>query len=150
MKKQMFLRGLLGFPLGISIGYIITIVLSLGWGQGQYLPCAPELVSIMGTESMAVLFQMVLCGVLGTAFGACSVIWEIEEWSIAKQTFIYFLITALVMMPISYLNNWMQHSIIGVLQYFGIFVAIFIIVWIIQYIILRKKIKQMNAKIYEK
>ena len=29
MKKQMILRGLLGFPLGIAIGYVITIIISL-------------------------------------------------------------------------------------------------------------------------
>ena len=33
MKKQVLLRGLQGFPLGIAIGYIITIIISLGWDR---------------------------------------------------------------------------------------------------------------------
>ena len=50
LKKQIFLRGLLGIPLGITIGYLITIVLSLVWGNGYYSPCVPSLASIMGSE----------------------------------------------------------------------------------------------------
>ena len=30
MKKRAFLRGLLGFPLGVAIGYAITILISAG------------------------------------------------------------------------------------------------------------------------
>jgi len=150
MKKQIVLRGLLGFPLGITIGYIITIILSLYRGNGVYSPCTPELVTTMGTEIKAVLLQTLLSGILGTSFSACSVIWETDNWSIAKQTFIYFSITAFVMLPVAYLTNWMPHSLVGFLSYFGVFIAIFFIIWIIQYFIWMKKIKQINAQISEK
>ena len=43
MKKKALLRGLLGVPLGMAMGYLITIVISLGWGQGRYVACMPEL-----------------------------------------------------------------------------------------------------------
>ena len=150
MKKQVFLRGLLGFPLGITIGYMITIVFSLGWGHGNYLPCAPALIATMGTESAAVVLQAMLCGILGVSFGSCSVIWEMDSWSIAKQSCIYFSISAFVMMPIAYFLNWMPHTLAGVLLYFGIFVIIFLVIWIAQYLIWNKKIKQINAQIGEK
>ncbi len=32
MKRQIILRGLLGFPLGIAIGNIISVAISFGWG----------------------------------------------------------------------------------------------------------------------
>ncbi len=147
MKKQPFVRGLLGFPLGIAIGYIITIIISFSSGQGYYYPCAPALVKEMGNEINAVILQTVLSGLLGASFAASSIIWEIDNWSIAKQTGIYFLITAFVMMPIAYFTNWMEHSLIGFVSYFGIFVVIFIFVWLIQYIILKNKIKKMNDKL---
>ncbi len=91
LKKQIFLRGLLGIPLGITIGYLITIVLSLVWGNGYYSPCVPSLASIMGSEIGAVVLQTALCALLGVSFGATSVIWQIEHWGIVKQTGIYFL-----------------------------------------------------------
>jgi hypothetical protein len=147
MKKQIFLRGLLGVPLGIAIGYFITIVNSLTIGNGSYSACVPSLVDTFGSEIEAVVFQAVLMGVLGACFGAASLIWEVESWSIAKQTGIYFLVSSLAMFPIAYFTEWMEHSILGFLIYFGIFVAIFIVVWVLQYFIWRKKIDQFNEKI---
>ena len=146
MKKKAFLRGLLGFPLGIAVGYLVTIFISLSLGQGYYSPCVPALLHTMGSEINAVILQTVLCGLLGSSFAACSLIWEIDHWSIAKQTCIYFLITSLVMMPIAYFTNWMQHTIVGFLIYFGIFVFIFIAVWFSQYIIWKSKVRKINTK----
>ena len=37
MKKKLLLRGALGFPIGIAIGYVITICISLMWAGGYYL-----------------------------------------------------------------------------------------------------------------
>lgn len=146
MKKQVFLRGLLGFPLGVAMGYIITIIISFVWGQGNYSPCVPSLISITGSEINAVILQAILSGILGSSFAMCSVIWE-TDWSIAKQTGIYFMITAMVMLPIAYFSNWMKHTLSGFLIYFGVFVVIFIVVWIAQYLFWKNRIKKANAKV---
>ena len=84
-------RALIGFPIGISIGNLIMILISLGWANGYYSPCVPDLITAMGNEINAVIIQTVLCGLLGSGFSVSSVIWEIEDWSIVKQTGIYFL-----------------------------------------------------------
>lgn len=150
MKKKMFLSGLLGFPIGIAIGYVITILTSLGWGDGGYYPCVPELADALGSEINAVAVQAVLCGVIGAAFAASSVIWEIEEWSIAKQTGIYFAIVSMVMLPIAYFMGWMEHTVTGFLSYFGIFTGIFVVLWVTQYFSWKNKIKKINSKMQEK
>lgn len=147
MIKKVFLRGLLGFPIGIAIGYAVTIFKSLGTGQGYYFPCVPELIELMGNEINAVIVQTVLCGLLGAAFGSGSVIWEIDSWSIVKQTGIYFAIVSVVMLPIAYFMFWMEHSVKGFLSYFGIFVAIFIFIWLIQYLIGKYNVTKMNSKL---
>jgi hypothetical protein len=147
MKKIVFLRGLLGFPLGIAVGYFITIFVSISLGTGQYSPCVPQLTETVGSEVGAVALQAVLCGLIGASFAACSAIWEIEKWSIVKQTGIYFLITLLVMMPIAYFLNWMEHTVVGFLIYLGVFVVIFVLTWAVQYLIWRRKINQMNEKL---
>lgn len=147
MKKKVFLRGLLGLPIGIAIGYAVTIFKSLGVGQGYYFPCAPELIELMGNEINAVIVQTVLCGLLGTAFGSSSVIWEIDSWSIVKQTGIYFAIVSVVMLPVAYFMFWMEHSVKGFLSYFGIFAAIFIFIWLIQYLIGKYNVTKMNSKL---
>lgn len=147
MKQKIFLRGLLGFPLGIAIGHMIGIMVSLSWANGRYIPCVPAFMDAMGSELNAVVLQSVLCGLIGATFAACSVVWETEHWSIAKQTGIYFLVTALVMLPAAWLANWMEHSFLGFLSYFGIFTGIFFAVWLAQYLALKKKIRQLNDKV---
>ena len=52
----------------------------------------------MGNEINAVMLQAVLSGLLGTGFAASSVIWEIDTWSMVKQTGIYFSIISAVML----------------------------------------------------
>ena len=86
MKKEMMKRALLGFPLGITWEYFITLIISLGWGNGYYTRCVPSLIETVGTEIGAVMLQSTLCGFAGMIFGAASVIWEIESWSICNHT----------------------------------------------------------------
>lgn len=148
MKKKMIKRSLLGFPLGITMGYLITILISLVWANGYYSSCVPELISIMGNEINAVILQTILCGILGVGFAASSVIWEIDSWSIVKQTGIYFSIISVMMLPIAYFAYWMEHSVVGFLIYFGIFVLIFAFIWIIQFVIGKHNVRRMNENLY--
>lgn len=147
MKKKIMLRCALGFPIGITIGQIISIIISLIWAKGYYAPCVPELVTAMGNEINAIILQTALYALLGMGFSASSVIWEIDHWNLVKQTGIYFLIVSAFMMPIAYVNYWMEHSFTGLISYFGIFVLIFIIVWVIQFTIGRNNVRKMNENL---
>jgi CDP-diglyceride synthetase len=150
MLKKTIGRGALGFPLGICMGYVITIGISVVLATGEYHPCVPALAAEFESELAAVIFQAVLYGVLGTVFAAASVIWEVEKWSIVKQTGIYFLIASLAMLPIAYFAYWMEHSFTGFMLYFGIFIAIFVVVWVVQYLVWKNKIQRLNASIEER
>lgn len=149
MKMKIVLRGVLGFPLGITIGYLISIFTSLAFADGYYSPCVPELISQTGSEINAVILQAALCGLLGMGFAASSVIWEIDSWSLIKQTGIYFAITSLLMLPIAYFAFWMEHTVVGFISYFGIFILIFISIWIIQIITRRHIVRKMNECLHE-
>lgn len=149
MKKKLILRIAMGFPIGISIGYLISIFISLLFNDGEYIPCHPDLVIKMGSETNAVLFQTLLSGVLGSGFSASSVIWEVEDWNLIKKTGIYFFITAFIMLPIAYFSYWMEHSIRGFLIYFGRFIVIFIIIWVLEYIIIKSSVEKMNANLHK-
>lgn len=144
MKKNFLKYLALGFPIGIAIGHLINIIISLIWGGGHFSPVIPTLEAQVGSEIGVVLLQTLLCGLLGSVFSGASIIWEIENWSIAKQTALYFVITALTMMPMAYFLHWMPHSLKGFLSYFATFVVIFIIVWIIQYLAWKNKIMKLN------
>lgn len=147
MKKKLLLQGFLGFPIGIAIGFTITILISLCAGDGAFYPVTPELIRTMGSELNAVMLQTLLCGLMGSGFAMASLIWEMDAWSLARQTGTYFAIACVLMLPIAYVTNWMQHSLRGVLTYVGLFVVIFLIAWLIQYIFWKRKIRKMNDRI---
>lgn len=148
MKKKIVLRGIWGFPVGIAIGYLITIFNSLVWANGYYAPCVPELAAIMGNEIRAVILQAFLCGLLGAGCAAGSVIWEIENWSIVKQTGIYFTIISVIMLPAAYFSYWMEHSIVGFFSYLGLFALIFVFLWIVQFVIGKHNVRKMNENLH--
>ena len=149
MKKKIIIRCSLGFLIGITIGYLITILISLVYADGYYSPCVPELISMTGSEINAVILQALLCGLLGAGFGVSSVIWEVDRWSIVIQTGIYFLIASIIMLPTAWLLYWMEHSIKGFLSYFIIFLLIFVIIWIIQFLVGKQNVRKMNANLYK-
>jgi len=126
VKKELIRRGLHGIPQGIAIGYVIAIIISLVIGDGTFQNVVPELVLQFDSEISAVLAQAIFSAVMGGVFAAASVIWEIDEWSILKQTGIYFCILAVTLFPIAYILHWMERSVGGFLIYFGVFVALYV------------------------
>ena len=137
----------IGLPVGIAMGYIITLIISACIGDGSFYPVAPELVRKMSNELDAAILQTVLCAILGVGFAAASVIWELDSWSLAKQSGVYFLAIGVILLPIAYVTNWMQHSVVGFLSYLGIFVGIFFAVWLSQYLCWKQRIKKLNDRV---
>ena len=144
MKKELLFRLFIGFLGGVVLSYFITIAISLIIGDGNYYPCVPGLTERFGNEVTAVVIQTVLSAILGAGFAGCSLIWEKDEWSLLKQTGIYFSIAAVLMMTVAYVCEWMEHSVKGVLSYFGIFLGIFIVVWLVRYMIWKVRISKIK------
>ena len=145
--KKIVSRVLYSFPIGISCSVGISLFLSLLFGEGKYYPFAAPLVSFTGSEVKAMLLQTMLSGILGSVFGGMSFIWEIERWSILKQTAVYFLSVSIPMMGISYLLYWMEHSLNGFLLYFLIFVMVFFVVWLFNFAIYWFKVRRINQEL---
>ena len=97
MKKKIIMRGLFGLPTGIAIGFVITLIISICIGNGSFYPVTPELIDATGNELNAVILQTVLCAIMGAGFAAASIIWELDSWSLAKQSGIYFMIISVIM-----------------------------------------------------
>lgn len=148
MKKKIIERTVVGFVIGIAIGQVISVLISLISGKGEFFVCAPAFTELIGNEAAAAI-QTLLCGVMGMGYAAASLIWESEKLNIATQTGICFGIYAVALLPIAYFTNCMEHSVLGVLGYIGIFVASFVVVWLNQYLLLKRRIKAINAKMQQ-
>lgn len=147
MLQKAFQRALIGLPVGIFISYSITILISLIEGRGAYLPVVPSFAAEAGGELNAVILQYVLSGLLGMGFAGSSVVWENESWSLFKRTAVHLLVMAGFMFPVAYVNQWMPHTIAGVLVYASIFVVMYAIVWGVQWMVYSRKVREINARL---
>ncbi len=128
MKKIILRRAALGAPIGLAVSYLVTVAVSLGWGGGDYLPCMPELVALAGSEA----------------------VWEMERWSLARQTGVYFLLLSLFMLPAAWVMHWMRHSPAGAALYFGVFALLFALFWAAGLLAGRRSVRRLNARITER
>ena len=147
MKKEILKRSLFGAPIGIAIGVIITIIISLAFGDGKFYAVVPDLVNDMGSEINAVILQTVLCMVYGAAWAGASVVWDAEGWSLLKMTLVHLAIASVATFPIAFFARWMPHTLAGILMYIGIFLFIYAGIWVSQYSSMKKRVQEMNAKI---
>ena len=150
MNKQLWnkalRRALIGMPIGLLISTVITIIISLCKGDGHYYAVVPALIEDCGSEINAVLIQFICSLLYGAVFAGATVIWE-TDWSLTKMTVVHLLICSAATFPIAYLMRWMKHTAGGVLAYFGIFLAIYAVIWISQYSRMKKQIRALNQKV---
>ncbi len=146
MKKMMLIRGLYGFPSGVTIGVFISLFVSWCIGDGRFYPVNPDLVAALGTEWTAVLVQLLVCGMIGMVGSAASVIWLIDHWSLARQSCLNFIILFMLIFLSGYFLSWFPLSLVSFIVFTLTFTLIFLIVWITEYLLLRHKIKNMNER----
>lgn len=147
MKKKIITRCLIGAPIGLAISTMITIVISLAMGDGEFYAVVPELIADCKTEINAVLLQAVCSLLYGAAWAGASVIWEIDDWSILRQTTTHLIIGSLATFPIAYFMRWMKHNLWGVLLYFGVFLIIYLFIWFSQYMMMKRRVQQINSRV---
>lgn len=148
--KNILRYAALGAPVGLAIGYAITIVISLVWGGSEYLAVMPAMAEAVGSEAGAVAVQALLCAGIGAAFSALSLVWRREDWSCAKQTAVYFLGASLAMLPSAWLAHWMEHSLAGFLGYFALFLVLFLVFWLAGWAAARRTARQLNEGLRRK
>ncbi len=147
MWKNVVKRCLLGAPIGVMISTLITICISYAIGDGVFYPVVPELAESMGSEINAVMFQFCLSLLYGALCAGASAVWEVERWSLLRQTVIHFLIISVAMLPVAYFTRWMSHDVPGVLRYFGIFIGVYVLIWAAQYFPMKYRVKKLNEGI---
>ena len=118
MKKQVFLRSLLGAFVGCFIGDVILVCISHAICGGRML--------------------------IGGIWSGASVIWEVERWSLLGQTLTHFLLCSVVCLPIAWAMGWMADQPGWYL--FG-FVAMYAGIWLLNYLQIRRGVREINERL---
>ena len=150
MKTKLVKRILVGIPFGISIGYVLSIVFSIIFANGYYGAVHPELTILLGSEINAVIIQTILWGIIGAVFAGGSVIWELDNWSLTKQTITVFFLYFVTMTPIGIFLKWIPLSTIGFTIFIANFILIFSGIWLSVFLTLKRTIAEINNKLSKK
>lgn len=144
MKKEVAKRAILGFIYGVFIGQTILIIESLFMRDGNFYAVSNSLLELAGTKIAAVIIQYFITGIIGTTFAATTVIFEMDNWSLLRQTITHFVITSIVMYIAGFLCGWFPHTVVSTLIWFGVFVVVYVIFWICFSMYYKNKVKKIN------
>ena len=121
--KKALLRGILGIPIGVFIMTSVGLLISLIIGKLSLVSPA-----YLGNPSdlSAYTTQFILSCAAGFAFAISSSIFQVEKWSIAKQTFLHFIAIAVVYFPTAIYLGWVALKPTSIIIYASIFILVYV------------------------
>ena len=149
MLKKMLGRAAVSAPVCMLINQLVGIVRSLVVGDGRYSPVTPAFAARFGSDTAAVIVQMLLIGLVGAVFAACSVIFEIERWSFLRQGALHLLITSAVTLPVC-LYCWTPETPAGAWILCASWLFTYAATWLSQYLTYRHRVRKLNERIRRK
>ncbi len=147
MLNKIIKRTLFGFATGVFIGYTIFIIESLFIGDGNFHSVYPFLKAHTSSELTAVIIQYFVTALIGITFSTSSIIFELDNWSLLKQTIVHFIMTSIVMYFAGFACGWFPHNLASTLIWFGFFLVIYIIFWISFYLYYKRQTREINESL---
>lgn len=125
--KKATLLGLAGFVIGAAI-VICLVLLDSQPLQGAFA-------------------HIVIGGIYGAVAMGSSVVYGIEKWSIARATATHFLLVFALFFLLVISMGWFRLSDPVFWIVVGAMVAVYILIWLIQYLSYRRQIREMNDEL---
>jgi len=146
MKRKVLSRCLFGAPMGVTILMAISLTAAHLRGDGK-IRVGYYLIRVYGSEVNAVTAACLGSMVIGMIWSAASLIYRETDWSLLKQTLVHGAVCVLPSLVVAYMMYWMPRSMDGLLQYLGLFCLIYAVNWVGQYLRMKKRITDLNAKL---
>lgn len=126
--KKTMLLGLAGFVLGvlICIGFMLA----------------------RSSEGLKAAFpNLVISGIYGAVAMGSSIVYDVEKWSITRATATHFLLVFALYFLLVLSMGWFSLSDPVFWIVVGAMVAVYILIWLIQYLSYRRQIREMNDEL---
>lgn len=127
LKHRFLFKALLGF----TIGLLITAAISSF--------CIPrdELAS-----GIMLFMQFIGSGLFGTIAMGGSIVYEFENWSLARATITHYLVTFISFLIVNYLLGWFDNRIIAI-ALIALTVG-YLLIWMFEYLSWKKQVRDLN------
>ena len=124
MWKKAALLSLAGFVLGVAVGICLMLI-----GSSSFLTAFPHIL-------------------LGSVYGAVamggSVVYGIENWSIARATATHFLLVFVLFVLLAVWMGWLRLKDPVFWIVLAAMAVAYVLIWLIQYLSYRKKVRKIN------
>lgn len=140
----------IGYLIGVVTMVVINVILSFLRGGEVMVNASAELVALLGNDLHAAILQYVIAGFLGMAWAGASAIFGIESWSLARRTVVHALIMFPVMLAVALGLRWIPVRLAAILSFLAIVAIIYVVMWLTQYLIIRKNVEDINQKLAQR
>ena len=144
MWKKSLARGAFSYCICVTVAVLVSMVTGLCGAQSV---CMPEFAERVGSGVAAAYLQPLLIGLIGFAFGAGSVLFEIEHWSFLMQGAVHLAVTAAVWIAVE-LICFSPISAPAVISFAASAAATYAITWGIQYFVWSSRVRRINEQIH--
>lgn len=129
---------------GAIANLLIEVIVRAVTGMENFSPLTAEYLSLFPSESIAVEVNILLYGVIGAGFSAMMFIYEQDKIGFVIQNLIYYVLTALVWVPIVVfvwqINKYREALVCTLIG----FLASYVIMTVVGYKVTKKDVKEIN------
>ncbi|MDF7627232.1 DUF3021 domain-containing protein [Lactobacillaceae bacterium L1_55_11] len=135
--------------VGLCIGFSVAMFFSLINGAHYWMPSSPEFVDRFSSPLMAALVSMFLWMGMGLVFGASNYIFNIERWSIDRQSTVHFLVTYVGFSILAILAGWFKLNTVNFLVFSLIYVGYYLLGRTLHKRWARQNVDDLNQKLQQ-
>ena len=147
MVKRVLTRFFNGMCCSVTITLIIQILVMPGM---SHVPLLPEFASRFESEVMAYAAQLMLIGLMSGVTSAGTAVFEMKKIGLLSQSLIYLVIMLSAWIPVSCIAWGFHRYRLSMIVTFVCIVVSYGITWWLQYVLCRREIDAINAKLQEK
>lgn len=140
--NSMLKKGLILGTIGFFIGGIVCLIIAGLTGDGSF-SVNPAL------WSFSDWFYILIGCLHGTVCMASTVVYDVEEWSIARCTITHFVITFASFFAMAMIQGWMEPGDLFFWVWTLSWMAAWFMIWLILYFSYRRHIRKLNEELKE-
>lgn len=142
MKKKIIRYALIGFLSGMAIGNFIAFFFAWMNGTDQLFPAS--IINRFGSETSAFIIHTIFSGLHGALCFSGVIFYEIEEWGLAKATFLHCLLINASFLINGLFLEWIPSDPASILVSTLIISVMFFIIWIIMHTHCKREVRDLN------